>query len=77
MRIISQDGRSDIPYEKSILTLSNDCKVNVDAYINNRYVLLGKYSSIEKGARAMEMCRDKYSRKANVFQFPKDEEEKV
>ena len=57
MRIISQNGRVDMPYEKIALYLS--CEQIVAKHEGTKY-LLATYSSEEKAVKAMEMCREKY-----------------
>lgn len=57
MRVISQDGRVDMPYEKIALYLS--CEQIVAKHEETRY-LLATYSTREKAIKAMEMCREKY-----------------
>lgn len=59
MRIISQNGRVDMPYEKIALYLS--CEQIVAKHEGTKY-LLATYSSEEKAIKAMEMCRKEYKR---------------
>lgn len=61
MRVISQSGRFDLPYEQ-IYVYRNDDDVECRMCGNkDNWVLLGHYSSPEKAEKAMEMCRRKYS----------------
>lgn len=61
MRIISQDGTIDIPYELSVIWISEKYGYSVKANMpNDEAVLLGMYSSREKALRAMEMLRETY-----------------
>lgn len=59
MRVISQNGMFDFPYEQIVVCMDGN---NVIA----RFVgieksnLLGSYSTEEKAEKAMEMCREKY-----------------
>lgn len=83
MRIISQDGHADLPYERTTLCVDG---VLVTARCDGMQYLMGKYSTEEKAIRAMEMCRGKYLRYQKVgtnmvafnppkaFQFPAEEE---
>lgn len=62
MRIISQDGFCDIPYEQAVVAHLDRTMV---AYALNDlgssdYIQLASYSTEEKAIRAMEMCREKY-----------------
>lgn len=61
MRIISQNGTIDIPYELSAIWISEKYGYSVKANMpNDEAVLLGMYSSREKALRSMEMLREKY-----------------
>ena len=65
MRVISQDGTLDFPYELSAIRINNEvitmtmCKET--AYSN----VIAKYSTEEKAIKAMEMLRKVYEN--NVF----------
>ena len=66
MRIISQDGCYDIPYEKvmllrfkeSIYLMSNDF-AGVEGIEEDPKI--AEYSTEEKAIKAMEMCREQYA----------------
>lgn len=63
MRIISQDGTIDVPYEHTTLI-----RVGTEIYLSSiklRDTLIAKYSTEEKAIKAMEMCR-KNMRIANI-----------
>lgn len=56
MRVISQDGTVDIPYDETVFTVN-------DTYIHayhpaTQTLLVARYSSDEKADRAMEMMRE-------------------
>lgn len=57
MRLVSQNGNVDIPYDKAILLHAQDY---VMARIGDKEYLMGEYSSMEKSYRAMEMLRITY-----------------
>ena len=62
MRIISQDGIFDLPYEQATVTRLDE---KVIAYPfsdleSTDYIQLASYSTKEKAIKAMEMCREKY-----------------
>lgn len=62
MRIISQEGRLDLPYEKTVL---EKAKNKIIAYslstLNDAdYLIMAVYSTEEKATKAIEMCREKY-----------------
>ena len=62
MRIISQDGCYDMPYEQAVVAHLDGTVV---AYALNDlgssdYIKLASYSTEEKAIKAMEMCREKY-----------------
>lgn len=58
MRIISQNGKVDMPYKKITLYLS--CEQIVAKHEGTKY-LLATYSTEEKAIKAMEMCREQYA----------------
>lgn len=67
MRIISQNGLLDAPYELlAISPYSGNMATIVGTFPGNdigkgdRVYILGEYSSEEKAIKAMEMCREKY-----------------
>ena len=90
MRIISQDGMFDVPYEKVIVQLSSGGNNNIIAYTNedqNGSLTMAVYSTEAKAKRAMEMLRNEYhGYKVEevyhegteyyhpIFQFPADDE---
>lgn len=59
MRIISQDGCYDMPYEQMMLT-----NIGTKIYADNLAVKdlqFAKYSTEAKAEKAMEMCRNRYA----------------
>lgn len=93
MRVISQGGMFDIPYEISSLNMGvgkyKDV-VNVSIYCGNSFstAKMAEYSSKEKAKKAMQMLREAYEaqfvefedgfyQRGTIFQFPKDEEIEV
>ena len=84
MRVISQDGTLDIPYEQVVIQ-----RFNGEIYFLNKNltgiddlgsdIVIAKYSKEEKAKKAMEMLREEYQKYASqnymkVFQFPAEEE---
>ena len=58
MRIISQDGCYDLPYEQTVvLREETHILVRTMEYEDLR---IARYSTEEKAIKAMEMCREKY-----------------
>jgi hypothetical protein len=57
MRVISQHGNVDLPYEQIVVCHAME---NVTALHNEKEYVLGKYSSQEKAYKAMEMLRIAY-----------------
>lgn len=89
MRIISQDGTFDIPYEQVVIQ-----RFKGEIYFLNKNLtgveqlcsdmVIAKYSTEEKAKKAMEMLREQYKKyvgnSVNIygcFQFPNDEEIEV
>ena len=57
MRVISQNGKFDLPYENLAIFVEYE---NVIARFENERYLLGQYSSKAKAIKAMEMLRGTY-----------------
>ena len=91
MRVISQDGTMDVPYENVVLYQDEKEIMCIFSgiYIGEK---IAQYSTEEKAEKAMEMLREKYkdyakaTNKSNfftmfdypkVFQFPQDEDVEV
>ena len=62
MRVISQHGNVDLPYEQIVVCHAME---SVLALYNGEKYVLGKYSSKEKAYKAMEMLRERHT--DNVF----------
>ena len=87
MRVISQHGNVDLPYEQIAVCHAME---SVIALYNGEKYILGKYSSKEKSYKAMEMLRKAYIgmpitiypskmvfTNNAIFQFPQDDEIEV
>lgn len=57
MRVISQHGNVDLPYEQLVVCHAME---SVIALYNGEKYVLGKYSSKEKAYKAMETLREAY-----------------
>lgn len=57
MRVISQHGNVDLPYEQIVVCHAME---NVTALHNEKEYVLGRYSSQEKAYKAMEMLKEHY-----------------
>ena len=62
MRVISQDGKLDFPYENSVVFISlvDASEIRIVAIGDDDDVVIAKYSTEEKAKKAMEMLRDTY-----------------
>ena len=84
MRLISQDGAYDFPYEH-VVVYRNETSVVCGIMPDIREkVLLGKYNSKTKALKVIEMLREEYLEtvydyriRPKVFKFPTDEEIEV
>lgn len=80
MRVISQNGKFDLPYENLAIFVEYE---NVIARFENERHLLAQYSSEAKAIKAMKMLREAWKFKTGIyhrniiFQFPKDSEIEV
>lgn len=68
MRIISQNGLLDVPYELLAISLySGNMATIIGTFPGNdigkgdRVYILAEYSTEEKAIKAMEMCREQYA----------------
>ena len=92
MRIISQNGAIDVPYEMSAIRNDDGLIILCMAGETGNGSVIATYSTSEKAQKAMEMLRKKYkdyakaTNKSNfftmfdypkVFQFPQDEDVEV
>lgn len=82
MRVISQNGKFDLPYENLAIFVEYE---NVIARFENERHLLAQYSSEAKAIKAMEMLRETWINETVefedgiyhrniIFRFPKDSE---
>ena len=75
MRVISQHGNVDLPYEQIVVCHAME---SVIALHNEKEYVLGKYSSQEKAYKAMEMLRTAYTgRFVTTADVPDDFEEQL
>ena len=92
MRIISQNGAIDVPYEMSAIRNDDKLIILCMAGETGKGSVIARYSTSEKAEKAMEMLREEYkdyakaTNKSNfftmfdypkVFQFPQDEDVEV
>ena len=92
MRIISQNGAIDVPYEMSSIRNEDNAIILNMVGETVKGSVIARYSTSEKAEKAMEMLRQKYkdyakaTNKSNfftmfdypkVFQFPNDEDVEV
>ena len=57
MRIISQSGRIDIPYEVAVVYVEYE---SIIAKVGDERYAMGNYSTEEKAVKAMKMLREAY-----------------
>ena len=62
MRVISQDGTMDFPYEISTIFIypSIENVIAIQSAGDSEISIIGRYSSKEKAIKAMEMLREAY-----------------
>ncbi len=65
MRIISQSGRVDIPYEMAVVYVEYE---SVIAKVGDEIYAMGKYSTEEKAFKAMKMLIETYTGMPIVMQ---------
>lgn len=88
MRLVSQDGNVDIPYEKANIVCHNEY---IRATVGENEFMLAKYLTSQKALEVMEMLREEYSKyytaksseywfafnNPKVFKFPANEDVEV
>lgn len=78
MRIVSQAGMYDLPYEEGTFRIFPDGRIAVYALsdlTSDSCIIIAEYSTREKAIKAMEMCREKYSQcEFNKLVIPKTDE---
>lgn len=88
MRVISQDGTIDVPYEHYTIWLYKDQYLDIYHIAcecgETGYRRLADYSAEAKAVKAMEMLREQYKKYVGasvniyaIFQFPQDDEIEV
>ena len=89
MRVISQDGTLDVPYEMVVIQrfrngvyFLNRNLTGIEELIND--IELAEYSTEAKALKAMEMLREQYKKYVGasvniygIFQLPQDDEIEV
>lgn len=71
MRVISQDGYTDIPYEDFVFSATDDWKIKVAKDIvyttgQGKLRVIAEYSSREKVLKVMELLREAYLKFAHA-----------
>lgn len=81
MRVISQDGYYDIPYEQAVVSRLGRTVVAypLNDLGSSDYIQLASYSAEEKAIKAMEECRWQWWKHNGfiTFQFQADEDIEV
>lgn len=80
MRVVSQDGMQDIPYEKFVFSITKDNRIvatigctapPAELYMSS----VAKYSTQEKAVKAMGMMKSAYTGMPVIFQNVEPSEE--
>lgn len=79
MRLISQTGDIDIPYESSAIARADVLIVAFSVNNNSKRIVMGMYSTEEKAKKVMEMLHRAYHDavthdNVSAFRFLKDDE---
>ena len=69
MRIISQSGRIDIPYEVAVVYVEYE---SIIAKVGDERYVMGKYLTKEKAIEVMEHLRRSYYLRGERYEFEKD-----
>ena len=77
MRLVSQNGEFDVPYEIAALSRIGNIIIAYVPIVGEKGTIMARYSTEEKAKKVMEVICNVYPEfeKANiVFRFPKDDE---
>lgn len=77
MRLISQNGEFDVPYEIAVLSRTRNIIRAYVPMVGEKGTVMARYSTDEKAKKVMEMICNVYPEfeKANiVFRFPENDE---
>lgn len=87
MRLISQDGKLDVPYGSVVVALHTTNENEIICFgaenFGDTYLILGKYSTKEKAKVVMGLLEKAYAgdlegyEKVKCLKFPKDDEVEV
>ena len=81
MRVISQDGTMDFPYENSVVFINprDMSTVRIAAIGENGDGMIAKYSTGKRALKAMEVLRNEFAEhgESGFFQFPQGDEMEV
>ena len=69
MRIISQSGKFDIPYEMAVVYVEYE---SIIAKVGDERYAMGNYSTEEKAIEVMEHLRRSYYLRGERYEFEKD-----
>ena len=69
MRIISQSGRIDIPYEVAVVYVEYE---SIIAKVGDERYVMGEYLTEEKAIEVMEHLRRSYYLRGERYEFEKD-----
>lgn len=79
MRLISQNGEFDVPYEIAALSRTGNIIRVYVPIVGEKGTVMARYSTEEKAKKVMEMLNRAYHDavthdNVSVFRFPKDDE---
>lgn len=82
MRLVSQDGMIDVPYERVVIKATeHPFSTIITAHFERedymKDIVMGCYTTTDKALKVMEMLRSRNIWDKYVFVFPKDEEIEV
>ena len=84
MRLISQDGKGDMPYEGFVFGCHGGTITATRDILGSSKSVIAQYSSEEKAIKVMQLIQNQYldfccnyHAQSGVFRFPKDSEVEV
>ena len=67
MRLISQDGTNDMPYKKTVITVTGNCIYGI--YDDSCGCFLGKFDTEEKAVNELKKIRTAYASGRMIYKI--------
>ncbi len=77
MRIIAQDKKTDIPYEKSalIIQIVNEKVFNINGFLSDRYFWIGNYKTLNDAKAVLWDIAANFKAGKKYYEMPQADED--